>query len=109
MTETPVSNLTQRQRYWLDHIQACKRAGLSFRAYARSNNLNHNNLYTAHHKLKQKGVISEDQGTPKFQKLDVKPAARAPFMKVTCPNGFVVEFHGEMGAASLLQIVSAIQ
>jgi len=30
-------------------------------------------------------------------------------MKVTCPNGFVVEFHGEMGVASLLQMVCVLQ
>jgi len=29
-----VAQLTERQRYWLNHLKACKAQGLSLRAYA---------------------------------------------------------------------------
>jgi lambda repressor-like predicted transcriptional regulator len=109
MTENQDIHLTQRQRYWLNHIQQCKASGQSLRAYAETNGLNRNSLYTAHRKLKMKGVISSNKPAPKFQRLTVQRISLPPSVKITCPNGFVIESHAEAASLqSLLQMVSSI-
>ncbi|NOR51860.1 MAG: hypothetical protein GQ470_04495 [Gammaproteobacteria bacterium] len=110
MTDMPRDTLTQRQRYWLNHIQQCKESGQSLRAYAKSNGLNCNSLYTAHSKLKSKGVITSKKPSPKFQQLTVQRASLPSTVKITCPNGFIVEAHAEVSSLQqLLQMVSALQ
>lgn len=110
MVDTSKDNLSQRQRYWLNHIQQCKESGQSLRAYAKSNGLNHNSLYTAHSKLKSKGVIASKKLSSKFQRLTVQRVSLPPTVKITCPNGFIVEAHTEASLLQpLLQMVSAIQ
>ena len=109
MTGTSKDKLTQRQRYWLDHIQQCKESGQSLRAYAKSNELNRNSLYTAHRKLKQMGLFAS-QLTPTFQRVTLQRVSLPSAVKITCPNGFVVEAHAEVSSLQpLLQMVSSIQ
>ena len=110
MTETSNIHLTQRQRDWLNHIQQCKESGQSLRAYAKSNGLNRNSLYTAHSKLKAKGVITSKKPDSKFQRLAVQRPSLPPVVKITCPNGFIIESHAEVSSLqSILQMVNAIQ
>ena len=110
MVDTLKDKLTQRQLYWLNHIQQCKESGQSLRAYAKSNDLNRNSLYTAHSKLKSKGVIASKKSSSTFQRLTIQRVSSPPTIKITCPNGFTIETHAEASLLQpLLQIVSTIQ
>ena len=109
MTDT-MNKLTQRQIFWLDHIQQCKESGQSLRAYAKSNDLNRNSLYTAHSTLKAKGVIACKKPTVEFQRIAMQRTTLPPTVKITCPNGFIVEAHAEIAPLQLiLQMVSTIR
>ena len=110
ITDILEDKLTQRQRYWLNHIQQCKESGQSLRAYAKSNELNRNSLYTAHSNLKAKGVIVDKKSSLKFQRLTIQRPALPQAVKITCPNGFIVEAHADVSSLqSVLIMVSAIQ
>ena len=110
MIDTSKDKLTQRQRYWLNHIQKCKESGKSFRAYAKSNDINCSALYAAHRKLKQIGVIASNKAAPTFQRLTLQRDSLPSTVKITCPNGFIVEAHAEISSLQpVLQMVRAIQ
>jgi hypothetical protein len=50
--------LTQRQRYWLEHLQACEALGQKMSAYAAAQGLGARALYDAKKRLMQQGVLS---------------------------------------------------
>ena len=107
---TEKDRLTQRQRYWFNHIQQSQKSGQSLRAYAKANELNHNSLYTAHSKLKRKGIITSKKSPLKFQQLTVQRVSLPSTVKITSPNGFIIEVHAESSSLQpLLEMVSAIQ
>ena len=110
MTENLEAHLTRRQRYWLNHIQQSKKSGQSLRAYAKSHDINCSGLYAAHQKLKQIGVIAKNIAAPTFQRFTLQSVSLPSTIKITCPNGFVVEADGDVASLKpLLQMVSAIQ
>ena len=56
MSET--TELTERQQYWLEHIEACDESGCSAKEYAEQRGLSLSGLYNARCVLKKKGVWS---------------------------------------------------
>jgi len=77
MSET--NELTERQRYWLAHIDACEQSGLLARTYADEHGLKVNSLYNARHLLKAKGVLcsTEAEKQPQVgQSIATEPKTR---------------------------------
>lgn len=110
MTGNQDVHLTQRQRYWLNHIRQCKESGQSLRAYAKFHEINCSGIYAAHRKLKQIGVIASNKTAPKFKRLSVQKVSSPSAVKITCPNGFIVEAHADAASLQpLLQMVCTIQ
>ena len=129
------SELTERQRYWLAHVQACEKSGLSSLAYADAHGLKVGSLYNARHVLKEKGAWrsveavetqSERHVPPKpkarFQRVVVKPEAKEeslPFSaqvsgqgvtpcRIHLPNGVMLEVMTSTDACALAAMVSAV-
>jgi len=50
--------LTDRQRYWLDHIQAAEGSGEPLKRYAKRKRLSVNSLYEAKRRLRKAGALS---------------------------------------------------
>ncbi|MCF6263496.1 MAG: hypothetical protein L3J24_07940 [Xanthomonadales bacterium] len=50
-----IPTLTQRQRYWLEHIQACEASGKSMVEYATAQGFSVQALYTSKNILIKKG------------------------------------------------------
>ena len=48
-----MEELSERQRYWLNHLKACKTQGVSLRAYADAEGLGLASLYAWNRKLRQ--------------------------------------------------------
>ena len=81
---------TPRQRFWLEHLNACREQGLSLKAYARTHNLSVSALYAAKSALKQRGT-STSPGAPAPKLVPVRLAPAASMIRVLLPNGVVVE------------------
>jgi len=81
---------TPRQRFWLEHLNACREQGLSLKAYARNHNLSVSALYTANSALKRRALSTERTG-PAPKLLPVRLAAGPSMIRVLLPNGVVVE------------------
>lgn len=90
---TQPRSLSARQRFWLEHIQACGNGSL--RAYAAANELSANALYRARTRLRELGVITSAR-RPRIVRVrrdagvTVPPATNAR-CRIMLPNGAVIE------------------
>ena len=91
MSSSP--NLTDRQRYWLEHIRACEQSGQSLKGYAAEHDLDIGALYEAKSKLKRKGLVSPADNQARFVRVEPSRVAASmpPVCRVHLRNGTVME------------------
>jgi len=83
-------HLTEKQQYWLDHVQACDRAGLSMRSYAEANGLSLTALYSWKATLRRKGAL--DAAKPRlFQRATVVGGRTSGDCRLVLPSGLALE------------------
>ena len=97
--------LTERQRYWLEHIQACESSGKSMAEYAASQDIAVRAMYGGKKTLVKKGVLPVAQAT-RFQRVQVMEAAVNNQWRIGLPNGVSVAFAGEVDDRSLNTVLS---
>jgi len=100
---TPV--LTERQRFWLKHIQACEASGKSIVAYAATQNIAARAMYAGKKTLVRKGVLPGTHPT-RFQRVQVMAAPVSSQWRIQLPNGVSVAFAGEVDARTLTTVLS---
>jgi hypothetical protein len=107
MARPDESSLTERQRYWLNHIRACDASGQATIDYAREHGINVKSLYSARKALAAKGTLPPTQPT-RFQKVQVVGGNRASDGQwhIQLPNGLAVSFGGAVDAATLSLVLS---
>ena len=97
--------LTERQRYWLEQIQACKAQGSSVAAYASAHGLEVRTMYGAKKVLVRKGVLPRTHHA-RFQRVQT-PAARIDGdWRIRLPNGVSVDFSGSVDAVNLSTVLN---
>ena len=97
--------LTERQRYWLEHVQACEAAGKSIAEYAADQGIAARAMYAGKKTLAQKGAWAAAQ-PPRFQRVQVVEAAASNQWRIGLPNGVSVAFAGEADAKTLATVLS---
>jgi hypothetical protein len=107
MDEGIRSELTERQRYWLGHLQRCQAQGVSIKAYAREQGLKVSTLYGWTRKLKQRGAWAGDETVAFAQvRLAVEPAARGRY-RLAFPGGCHLEWDGPVDEAAIIRLLRA--
>jgi len=101
-----IPTLTRRQRYWLEHIQACEASGKSMLEYAATQGFPVQTLYVSKKRLANKGILSGVQA-PRFQRVQVLDASPSSQWRIGLTNGVSVAFVGEVDAGSLHIILNA--
>ena len=96
--------LTGRQRYWLEHIQACKASGKSIAEYAAAQEFGAQAMYAGKSALVKKGVLPATQAV-RFQRLQVIEATLSSQWRIGLPNGVSVAFVGAVDARALTAIL----
>ncbi len=100
MTGTEDASLTDRQRYWLQHLGACEASGQTTIDYARTHGIKVRSLYAARKALAEKGRLPP--APCRFQRVRITNAPAAGVgsgqWQVQLPNGTVVAFTGEVEA-----------
>lgn len=101
--------LTDKQRYWLEHLQAWEKSdGETLRAYAARHGLDIGALYSAKSVLARKGVLTQRGEQPRrLVRAELRPEAPA-LCRVRFPNGIVVEFGCEAHPQALRQVLEAV-
>ena len=98
--------LTQRQRYWLQHIQACEASGKSIAEYAMAQGIAVRAMYAGKKTLVRKGVLPSTQPA-RFQRVQVLEAPLSSQWRIALPNGVSVAFAGEVDARILTTVLSS--
>jgi len=105
MTESRAMTLTERQRYWLSHIQACEASGKRVAEYAAEQQIDAQAMYAGKKALVKKGVLPRTRAI-RFQRAQVVDPVMGSEWRIQLPNGVVVAFAGSVDAATLTTVLS---
>ena len=96
--------LTERQRYWLEHIQACKDSGKTIAEYAAEQGFTARSMYGGKKTLVKKGVLPGTHPA-RFQRVQVLEAPLSSQWRIGLPNGVSVAFAGEVDTRTLATVL----
>jgi hypothetical protein len=100
-----VEELTERQRYWRDHLAACEASGQTTKAYAKAHGLSISMMYSWRRKLVRRGVWSKRSnltGGSGFTRVRISDAGYASgTWHLVLPNGVQIGFTGAVDEAAL--------
>lgn len=82
------STLTERQRFWLEHLRAC--GSRSLKGYAEEHGLSISALYETKSRLKRKGLLGAAPTRFVRVQRDAPPGVAA-VCRIHLPNGALVE------------------
>lgn len=105
MSETTETTLTIRQRYWLEHVQACAASGKTIAEYALAQGLQAKTMYAGKKMLVKKGVLPPTR-PPRFQRAQVVTPVVDSEWRIQLPNGVSVVFVGPVDAGSLTTVLN---
>ena len=100
-----IPTLTDRQRYWLVHVQACEAAGKTIVEYAAAQEFCAQDMYAGKSVLVKKGVLATARPT-RFQRVQVMEATVSNQWRIGLPNGVSVAFAGEVDSRTLTTVLN---
>ena len=98
-------SLTDNQRHWLAHLQACETSGKGIAAYAAEHGLDAKAMYTGKKTLVKKGVLQRTRRR-RFSRVQVKTAVTDNAWRIGLPNGVSVAFSGAVDARTLRTVLT---
>ena len=104
------NTLSDEQRCWLAHVEACASAGGSMKVYAEHHGLNLQRFYFWKGRLKKSGLVDTKQEQPLPGPVRVLPAVGRPNGRKTCiqlANGVSIEAPSDFDGAALTALISA--
>jgi hypothetical protein len=107
MSDAERATLTDRDRYWLEHIQACETSGKRMIAYAAEHGLGVRAMYEGKRQLVKKGVLPRTR-TSRFQRARVVDPVVSSEWRIQLPNGILVAFSGTVDAGSLATVLNTV-
>ena len=113
MTNTTI---TERQRYWRDHVLAAAAYSGTIVEYAETNNLKTKDIYQWKTSLTKRGFLPLDKEPETCDFIPVQPVAPTALddqtemtCRLTLACGAVLEFYTPLDSAVLPKLLSAIQ
>ncbi|TVQ44149.1 MAG: hypothetical protein EA371_13950 [Gammaproteobacteria bacterium] len=97
--------ITERQQYWLDHIQAAGDFDGTLAEYARSAGLKPKELYSWKSILGSRGLLDPPAASSPSGFVQVISRVRSSGVSLVLPNGIRLECHGELGPEQLEALV----
>ncbi len=105
MKEVDAALLTDRQRYWLEHLRACSAAGKAIVEYASVHGINAHTMYAAKKVLISKGVL-EGSHSKGFRRAQIVDSVAGCEWRINLPNGVSVAFSGIVDERALTVVLS---
>ena len=105
MNQAAEATLTERQRYWLEHLQACESSGISITEYCTTHGFKPQAMYAGKKILVEKGVLPRTH-SPRFQRAKIIDSCVGNEWRIQLPNGLVVTFAGAVDAQSLTTVLA---
>ena len=101
--------LTERQRYWLEHIQAWNKSGKRMSEYAKDQNFPVRSMYDAKKALVKKGILPRSRSsctdTTRFEQVQIIEPSNESEWRITLPNGAAVEFTASLDEQTLSTVL----
>ena len=97
--------LTERQRYWLEQVQACEASGQKIAEYAKVQGLDAKAMYAGKKALVRKGVLPRTRAV-QFQRARVVSTSLGGEWRIELPNGVSVAFAGAVDASALSLVLN---
>jgi len=102
--------LSNKQRSWLRHVEACELAGGSMKAYAEQHRLDLQSFYLWKGRLKKLGVIDAGPERRSLDPVHVQPTVSMPEKVpgrscIQLANGISIEAPGDFDAAALTALL----
>ena len=107
MGEADGTRLTERQRHWLEQIQACEASGKSVIAYASEHGFAVRAMYDAKKALVRKGVLPRTRRA-RFQRVQTEVVTVGGQWHIQLPNGVAVDFSGTVDGGSLSTVLNTV-
>lgn len=106
---TQPTPLSDKQRFWLEHLQACEHSGLTMKAYAQANELSADSFYAWKSTLRRKGVVASApaEASALFAEARVLDERRGA-LRARLPGGTVLEFDAGTDPRWVAQLVRAL-
>lgn len=108
------SKLSEKQGWWLAHVEACDLTGASMKAYAETHGLTLASFYFWKGQLKKLGVFAEDgRGVrrtatcPVPVKVTPASSVAATVTRIELASGVIIEAPGDLGAEALCDLLRA--
>ncbi|MBF0427173.1 MAG: hypothetical protein HQL66_15280 [Magnetococcales bacterium] len=88
--------LSERQRFWLEHIRQCQATPGTIKAYAAAHGLTRTALYFWKRQLRDAGLLDERQpASPRFKRITVLPSVFTVSGRIFLPNGITVDWNAD--------------
>ena len=108
------SKLSEKQGWWLAHVEACDLSGASMKAYAETHGLNLASFYCWKGQLKKLGVLDRDEpgvrpSSACLVPIKVTPASSgaAAVRRIELANGITIEAPWNLDADALCDVLRA--
>jgi hypothetical protein len=105
MTIAEEMTLTERQRYWLEQVQACEASGKTIAEYAKAQGLDAKAMYAGKKALVRKGVLPRTRAV-RLQRARVVSTSLGGEWRIELPNGVLVAFAGPVDASALSLVLN---
>lgn len=107
MLRTQSNTITERQKYWLEHIKSCGK-NQTMKSYAAKQGLSLSAFYDWKSLLKRRGLLDEPV-TPVFQRAFVNPQKRFyPDCRIETPSGVVIELRHDCEPGFIKTVVEIV-
>lgn len=103
-------DLSDKQRTWLNHVEACAACGMSMKAYAEQQGLDLQNFYFWKGRLRKIGLVDpvpEQKAIEPAQILPTGMPRDAGKARIQLTNGVSIECPGDVDTAALAALLSA--
>jgi len=107
MAKAESKTLTERQRYWLEQLQACEASRKTIADYATEHGIARQAMYAGKKMLVKKGVLPRTRRA-RFQRAQVVEGVTVGSeWRIELPNGVAVAFSGAVDARILTTVLSS--
>ena len=104
-----LGDLSERQRYWLEHLRAAEGRGEPLKHYAVRKGLSAHSLYEAKRRLRALGVVAPAAarrlGRSRFARVSVPAAARPTPLRARLASGVMLEWSEAPQGEALRELI----
>ena len=106
--ESGEPDLTERQRYWLEHLRAWEKGGGSMKDYAAAHGLGVKEFYSWKQVLGERGLLAKSEASPPLFQRVVLEQRTESLCRIEYPNGVRIEIGGPLSSAMLVTIFRSV-